>query len=71
MKNYKLNTERINPEEWMDLVDPNDNVIGKATRKEIYKVGVNNYRVVNVFLFDDSNRLWLPIRSKDKFSKNY
>jgi len=49
--------------ELLDLVDECDNVIGSKTRDEIYQMGIHNYRVVGVFLIDQTKRILLPTRS--------
>lgn len=54
------------PDEILDLVDRNDLVIGQARRSEIYRLGLNNYRVVNAFLVNDLGLLWIPCRSANK-----
>ena len=58
--------------EFMDVVDENDNVIGKATREEIHGLG-KWHRGIHVFVFDRAGRLLLPTRSstKDKFPSTY
>ncbi|VVB74600.1 Uncharacterised protein [Candidatus Tiddalikarchaeum anstoanum] len=40
-------------EEFLDLVDENDNVIGVDSRANIYREGKgNNIRVINILLFN-------------------
>ena len=58
--------------ETLDVVDENDNVIGKATREEIHTSGMW-HRGVHVLVFDSQERLLLPVRSltKDKFPNTY
>ena len=58
--------------EFMDVVDENDNVIGKTTRKKIHGSG-KWHRGIHVFVFDRAGRLLLPTRSstKDKFPGTY
>ena len=53
-------------DEILDLVDNSDKVIGQASRSEIYRLGLNNYRVVNAFLVNDKGLLWIPRRSPNK-----
>ncbi len=57
----------MNPsEEFLDLVDDNDNVIAKKTRTEIYRTGLKNYRVVNAFIKNSEGKLWIPRRGPNK-----
>jgi isopentenyldiphosphate isomerase len=54
------------PEEYLDLVDENDQVIGKKLRADIYAEGLWNFRVVDVFLKNSKGQLWIPRRTADK-----
>lgn len=56
----------------MDVVDENDNVIGKAGRYEIHRLGMW-HRGVHVLVFNSDGELLLPLRSstKDKFPETY
>lgn len=56
-------------DEWMDLVDDNDQVIGKKLRSEIYAEKLFNFRVVNGFLKNDQGEIWVPRRAPHK--KNF
>lgn len=53
-------------EEILDLVDENDNVIGSKSRAEIYAEGLNNFRVVNVFIINSQGKIWIPRRAANK-----
>jgi hypothetical protein len=54
-------------EEIQDIVDEDDNVVGKDTRENIWKKGLeHNVRTVNIFLFNQEGRLLIPRRSKNK-----
>jgi isopentenyl-diphosphate delta-isomerase len=54
-------------EEFLDIVDDNDNVIAKDTRENIYEGGLkNNVRVVNIFLFNSKGELLVPKRSENR-----
>ncbi len=54
-------------DEYLDLVDENDKVIGKDWRNNIYAKGLDcNIRVVNVFLFNASGKLLLPKRTMNR-----
>lgn len=56
----------MHPEEWLDLVDENDQVIGKKLRAEVYAEGLLNYRVINVFVVNSAGKLWIPRRAAHK-----
>lgn len=56
----------MSDEEYLDLVDENDVVVGRELRSEIYKNGQHNYRVVNAFIVNSEGKLWIPRRTKTK-----
>ena len=54
-------------DEYLDIVDENDNVESKDTRENIWKRGLeHNVRVVNIFIFNSKKELLLPKRSMDR-----
>ena len=53
-------------DELLDLVDEQDRIIGSGLRSEIYREGLNNFRVVNAFLINDAGQLWIPRRTANK-----
>jgi isopentenyl-diphosphate delta-isomerase len=53
-------------EEFLDIVNDNDVVLGKKTRTEIYATGLKNYRVVNAFIKNAEGKLWIPRRGPNK-----
>ncbi len=53
-------------DELLDLVDFNDQIIGTKLRSEVYAQNLNNFRVVNLFLSNDQNQLWIPRRTASK-----
>ena len=54
-------------DEYLDIVDKNDNVESKDTRENIWKRGLeHNVRVVNIFIFNSKKELLLPKRSMDR-----
>jgi isopentenyldiphosphate isomerase len=55
--------------ELVDVVDENDRVIGRATRKEVHSTG-RLHRGVHVLVFDSGNELILPVRSSKKHLPN-
>lgn len=53
-------------DEYLDLVDEQDNVIGKKKRSEIYAEKLTNFHVVNVFIVNSKKEIWIPRRSANK-----
>ncbi|MDO8551091.1 MAG: NUDIX hydrolase [bacterium] len=53
-------------DEYLDLVDENDNVVGKKKRSEVYAENLSNFRVVNAFVVNSKGEIWIPRRSADK-----
>ncbi len=52
--------------EYLDLVDDNDNVIGREDRNEIYKKGLRNFRVINIIIFTSDEKIIVPQRSDNR-----
>lgn len=50
--------------EFLDVVDENDNVIGKAEKGDIYKNGLR-HRIVHILIFDKKGRMALQLRSRN------
>jgi isopentenyldiphosphate isomerase len=53
-------------DEILDLVDPDDNVIGQMRRSEVYAQHLHNFRAVNGFILNSQGQLWLPRRTNKK-----
>jgi isopentenyldiphosphate isomerase len=53
-------------DEYLDLVDEDDRVIGKKLRSEVQAEGLSNFRVVNAFLINSKGELWIPRRTASK-----
>jgi len=53
-------------DEYLDLVDENDRVIGKKKRSDVYAEGLSNFRVINAFVINSRGELWIPRRAADK-----
>jgi len=53
-------------DEYLDLVDNNDFVVGRKKRSEIYSEKLSNFRVVNAFVVNSKGELWIPRRTADK-----
>ncbi len=56
----------MHPEEYLDLVNEHDEVIGSKLRKDVYAEGLTNIRYVNVFLRNSEGKLWIPRRTAHK-----
>jgi len=52
--------------EFLDIVDNNDNVVGQKTRADIYSEGKSNFRVINAFIENTRGQLWVLRRSSQK-----
>ncbi len=53
-------------DEFLDLVDENDQVIGKKKRSEVYAEHLSNFRVVNAFVVNPKGEIWIPRRAANK-----
>ena len=53
-------------DEYLDLVNIQDEIIGKKLRSTVYAEGLSNFRVVNAFLVNPQGQLWIPRRSLNK-----
>lgn len=53
-------------DEYLDLVNINDEIIGRKLRSEVYVEGLSNFRVVNLFLVNSEGKLWIPRRTSEK-----
>lgn len=53
-------------DEYLDLVDEDDKVIGRKKRSEIYAENLTNFRVVNVFVVSSKGEIWIPRRAPNK-----
>jgi len=49
-----------------DIVDENDNVIGKATREEVHKNNKLIHRSIMFFIFDKKGRIFVNQRTENK-----
>ena len=55
--------KRVDPDELLDVVDENDNVIGQATRKECHEKGLL-HRISISLVLDKNFRIFAGKRSK-------
>lgn len=53
-------------DEYLDLVDEDDQVIGSALRSNVYKERLSNFRTVNGLIVNSKGQLWIPRRQIDK-----
>ncbi|MEK7623816.1 MAG: NUDIX hydrolase [Patescibacteria group bacterium] len=53
-------------DEYLDLVDENDVVIGRKLRADVRAENLSNFRVVNLFIRNSLGELWIPRRSAHK-----
>ncbi len=53
-------------DEYLDLVNNRDEIIGKKLRSMVYAERLTNFRVVNAFLVNSQAQLWIPRRSFNK-----
>lgn len=53
-------------DEYLDLVNFQDEIIGKKLRSAVYAEGLRNFRVVNAFLVNQQGQLWIPRRPLNK-----
>jgi isopentenyldiphosphate isomerase len=56
----------FNDDELLDVVNENDEIIGSEYRSKIYAIGKPNFRVINAFVMNDDNQVWVPRRSPSK-----
>lgn len=52
--------------EYLDLVNENDEVIGKEDRDIIYQNNWRNFRVINIMIFTSDNKIIVPKRSSNR-----
>lgn len=53
-------------DEYLDLVDKNDIVIGRERRSLVYAQELANFRVINAFIKNSKGALWIPRRTATK-----
>jgi isopentenyldiphosphate isomerase len=53
-------------DEYLDLVDEDDEVIGRMLRSQVYAEDRSNFRVVNAFIVNEGGFLWIPRRAASK-----
>ena len=52
--------------EYLDLVNENDEVIGKEDREIIYQKNMKNFRVINIIVVANDGKIVLPKRSNNR-----
>lgn len=53
-------------DELLDLVNEQDQVVEQMLRSEVYGQKKCNFRVVNAFIVNDKEQLWIPRRTSSK-----
>lgn len=53
-------------DEYLDLVDENDVVVGCKLRSEVHAEKLRNYRAINLFIRNSKGELWIPRRTAHK-----
>lgn len=53
-------------DEYLDVVDDNDVVVGKQLRSEVQAKGLRNYRAVALYVRHSNGTLWIPRRTAAK-----
>lgn len=53
-------------DELLDIVDQRDQVVGQKYRAEVYAQKLSDFRVINAFLINSKNQVWIPRRSPQK-----
>lgn len=53
-------------DEYLDLVDKDDEIIDRKLRSVIYQERLSNFRVVNAFVINSKGQLWIPQRGHSK-----
>jgi len=53
-------------DELLDLVNELDQVIGQEYKTTVYQKKLNNFRVINAFVINNRNEIWVPQRSPSK-----
>jgi isopentenyldiphosphate isomerase len=54
------------PDEILDLVDAQDQVIGWFRREHAHGENLGRFRTVNAFIINDDGELWIPTRATTK-----
>ena len=53
-------------DEYLDVVNKNDEVVGKELRSKLYADKRSDYRVVSAFIRNSEGKLWIPRRTAHK-----
>lgn len=61
-----MEKNNLTSDEYLDLVDERDQIIGKKKRSEVYAEGLSNFRVVNAFVVNSKGEIWIPRRTAHK-----
>lgn len=61
-----MNPPLANGDEYLDLVNEKDEVIGRKLRSEVYAENLSNFRVVNAFVINSEGKIFTPRRAPTK-----
>jgi isopentenyl-diphosphate delta-isomerase len=53
-------------DEWLDLVNERDEVVGRKLRSQVHAEKLRNYRAINLFIVNEKGELWIPRRTAHK-----
>lgn len=53
-------------DEYLDIVDKDDRVVGKMKRSEVHSKNLSNFRIINAFIVNSKGQIWIPRRAKNK-----
>jgi len=56
----------MDEDEYLDLVDENDVVIGRKLRSEVYREELHNFRAIALYIVNKKGQLWIPRRTAQK-----
>lgn len=65
-ENRNIQPCEVVTDEYLDLVNRDDEVVRRELRSVIYRERLSNFRVVNAFVISSQGQLWIPQRSYAK-----
>lgn len=66
MKDADRQLPKQDEEEWLDVVDGNDQVIGRRLRSAVDHEHASNHRAINALVRNSKGQIWIPTRTPDK-----
>jgi isopentenyldiphosphate isomerase len=61
-----LSPGTMNQDEYLDLVDADDHVVGRELRSVVYRDRLGFFRTINLFILNSKGELWIPRRTAHK-----